>query len=131
MRTTKLLAASALHKLLARERLVAVTARLAGVRKPTAVLLLALAATLEALAALAAERIEARPTWKPMHAQPLFAGSRMYAHDPALPPVCNRLFAEGICLPSGSGMRDAELARVVDCARRALAGARTRTHATA
>jgi hypothetical protein len=72
------------------------------------------------LAALAAERIEARPTWKPMHAQPLFAGSRMYAHDPALPPVCNRLFAEGICLPSGSSMGDAEIARVVRVARAAL-----------
>ncbi len=75
------------------------------------------------LAALAAERIEARPTWKPMHAQPLFAGSRMYAHDPALPPVCNRLFAEGICLPSGSSMGDAEIARVVRAARAALAPA--------
>jgi pyridoxal phosphate-dependent aminotransferase EpsN len=83
------------------------------------------------LAALATERIEARPTWKPMHAQPLFAGTRMFAHDPVRPPVCERLFTEGICLPSGSGMGDAELARVVDCARRALAGARTRTHATA
>jgi uncharacterized membrane protein YphA (DoxX/SURF4 family) len=48
-----LLAASALHKLLARARLVTVTARLAGVTMPSAALLLALAATLEALAALA------------------------------------------------------------------------------
>lgn len=48
-----LLGASALHKLLARERLSAVTARLAGATLPTGALLLALAATLEALAALA------------------------------------------------------------------------------
>jgi uncharacterized membrane protein YphA (DoxX/SURF4 family) len=48
-----LLGASALHKLLARERLSAVTARLAGVALPTGALLLVLAATLEALAALA------------------------------------------------------------------------------
>jgi uncharacterized membrane protein YphA (DoxX/SURF4 family) len=48
-----LLGASALHKLLARERLVAVTARLAGVGLSSGTLLLALAATLEALAALA------------------------------------------------------------------------------
>lgn len=48
-----LLGASALHKLLARERLSAVTARLAGVALPAGALLLALAATLEALAALA------------------------------------------------------------------------------
>ncbi len=47
------LGASALHKLLARERLVTVTARLTGAKLPSAALLLALAATLEALAALA------------------------------------------------------------------------------
>jgi uncharacterized membrane protein YphA (DoxX/SURF4 family) len=48
-----LLGISALHKLLARERLSAVAARLAGVAVPSGVLLLALAAALEALAALA------------------------------------------------------------------------------
>lgn len=48
-----LLAASALHKLLARERLTAVTARLAGVHLPTGLLLLIVAASVEALAALA------------------------------------------------------------------------------
>ena len=47
-----MLFASALHKLLARERLVTVTARLAGTTLPAAALLLALSATLEALAAL-------------------------------------------------------------------------------
>jgi len=79
------------------------------------------------LAALAEARIEARPTWKPMHLQPLFAGTRMFAHDPARAPVCERLFAEGICLPSGSGMSDRDLDRVVDAARRSL----TRTLAPA
>lgn len=48
-----LLATSALHKLLARERLAAVTARLAGVRLPSGLLLLVVAASVEALAALA------------------------------------------------------------------------------
>lgn len=48
-----LLAASALHKLLSRERLAAVTARLVGVALPSGVLVLALAATLEGLAAIA------------------------------------------------------------------------------
>lgn len=48
-----LLAVSALHKLVARERLAPVTARLAGVPVSTGVLLLALAASVEALAALA------------------------------------------------------------------------------
>lgn len=48
-----LLGASALHKVLARERLGAVTARLAGVPLPLGSVLLALSATVEALAALA------------------------------------------------------------------------------
>jgi pyridoxal phosphate-dependent aminotransferase EpsN len=73
------------------------------------------------LAALAAESIEARPAWKPMHLQPLFAGCRMFAHEPRRAPVCERLFAEGLCLPSGSAMRDEDVARVAAVARRALA----------
>ncbi|MFM7052900.1 MAG: DegT/DnrJ/EryC1/StrS family aminotransferase [Planctomycetota bacterium] len=72
------------------------------------------------MAALAAERIESRPTWKPMHMQPLFAGCRMFAHDPRRAPVCERLFAHGICLPSGSAMTDDDLSRVVAAAERAL-----------
>lgn len=48
-----LLAASALHKVLARARLALVTARLAGVTPPLGAVLLAVAATLEGLAALA------------------------------------------------------------------------------
>lgn len=48
-----LLGASALHKVLARERLAPVTARLAGVALPLGAMLLALSATVEALAALA------------------------------------------------------------------------------
>jgi pyridoxal phosphate-dependent aminotransferase EpsN len=84
------------------------------------------------MAALAADRIESRPTWKPMHQQPLFAGTRMFAHDPARAPVCERLFAEGVCLPSGSSMSDADLERVISVARAALAPAAapssTRTH---
>ncbi len=72
------------------------------------------------LSALAAERIEARPTWKPMHQQPLFAGCRMFAHDEGRAPVCERLFRDGACLPSGSSMGDADLARVIGACERAL-----------
>lgn len=50
---TLLLGASALHKVLARERLGPVTARLVGVPLPLGTVLLALAATVEVLAALA------------------------------------------------------------------------------
>ncbi len=78
----------------------------------------------ELLAALAAERIESRPTWKPMHLQPLFAGCRMFAHERGRKPVCERLFEQGICLPSGSSMDDADLTRVVGAIERAFAPSR-------
>ena len=78
----------------------------------------------ELLAALAATRIESRPTWKPMHRQPLFSGTRMFPHEPGCAPECERLFAQGICLPSGSSMSDADIERVIGAATRALSRAR-------
>ncbi len=78
----------------------------------------------ELIEALAAEGIESRPTWKPMHLQPLFAGTHMFPHDPSKPPVCERLFAQGICLPSGSSLTQADLCRVVECVDHAFASAR-------
>jgi dTDP-4-amino-4,6-dideoxygalactose transaminase len=59
--------------------------------------------------ALAADDIEARPVWKPMHLQPIFAGTSCYGGA-----VSTRLFEEGLCLPSGSNLDESELARVVD-----------------
>jgi len=60
---------------------------------------------------LAAEMIEARPVWKPMHLQPVFAHCRYFAHGEAS--VSDRLFAQGVCLPSGSNMPAASLERVI------------------
>ena len=57
---------------------------------------------------LDADDIEARPTWKPMHQQKAFAGC-----ESVLDGVSDRLFAQGICLPSGSGMSDDDLDRVL------------------
>lgn len=62
-----------------------------------------------ALAALAAANIEARPVWKPLHMQPVFAGCEVFGGK-----VAEELFARGICLPTGSGMTDSEVSRVVD-----------------
>lgn len=59
--------------------------------------------------ALAAQRIEARPAWKPMHLQPVFA-----SHDVVGGEVAERAFATGICLPSGSQLSDADQQRVID-----------------
>jgi pyridoxal phosphate-dependent aminotransferase EpsN len=67
------------------------------------------------LAALEAANIEARPLWKPLHLQPLFKGTRFYAHTEGEPAYCEELFRSGLCLPSGSGMSLADQVRVVDC----------------
>lgn len=64
---------------------------------------------------LAALAIESRPIWKPMHAQPVFAG-----HERHLTGVADRVFADGLCLPSGSSLRDEDIERVVDGVREAL-----------
>lgn len=58
--------------------------------------------------ALEAEDIEARPLWKPMHLQPIFASQRSFGGD-----VSMRLFERGLCLPSGSALTDEEQDRVV------------------
>jgi pyridoxal phosphate-dependent aminotransferase EpsN len=52
--------------------------------------------------------IEARPAWKPMHLQPLFAG-----HPCRGGRVAEEIFRTGLCLPSGSAMTDTDVERVV------------------
>jgi len=65
--------------------------------------------------ALEAENIEARPVWKPMHLQPVFRGRDFWKGREA---VSERLFAQGICLPSGTAMADGDLDRVCQIIRR-------------
>jgi dTDP-4-amino-4,6-dideoxygalactose transaminase len=67
------------------------------------------------LAALAVNDIEARPLWKPMHAQPVYSG-----HEAHVTGVSDDLFARGLCLPSGSVLSDDDVTRVADLVRRAL-----------
>ncbi|HHU39303.1 MAG TPA: aminotransferase class I/II-fold pyridoxal phosphate-dependent enzyme [Propionibacterium sp.] len=57
--------------------------------------------------ALLEANIEARPLWKPMHLQPVFAGARAFVNG-----TSQRLFETGLSLPSGSVLTDAEVARV-------------------
>jgi len=57
--------------------------------------------------ALEAENIEARPLWKPMHLQPVFAGCRAFGGS-----VAEDLFLRGLCLPSGTAMTREDVARV-------------------
>ena len=65
--------------------------------------------------ALEAENIESRPVWKPMHLQPIFAGTRCYGGA-----VSQQLFEEGLCLPSGSNLTASDLERVVTVIRKAF-----------
>jgi len=64
--------------------------------------------------------VEARPVWKPMHLQPLYAGSRYFAHAPGQD-VSAALFAGGVCLPSGSNLNAAQRQRVCELVARGLA----------
>lgn len=53
--------------------------------------------------------IEVRPLWKPMHLQPVFTGTRFIGSG-----HCERLFETGLCLPSGSGLSEADQDRVIE-----------------
>lgn len=52
--------------------------------------------------------IEARPVWKPMHLQPVFADNEMIGGS-----VADELFRDGLCLPSGSTLTNDQRARIV------------------
>jgi pyridoxal phosphate-dependent aminotransferase EpsN len=65
------------------------------------------------LRALAAEDVEARPVWKPMHLQPIYAACDRYGGE-----VAEDLFTRGICLPSSSSLAIEDQARVVEILRR-------------
>lgn len=57
--------------------------------------------------ALEAENIECRPLWKPMHLQPVFSNYPYYGKT-----VASDLFDNGLCLPSGSNLSDADKERI-------------------
>ncbi len=57
--------------------------------------------------AFLADNIESRPLWKPMHLQPVFAGTSYYGGD-----VAEQLFENGLCLPSGSNLTESERERI-------------------
>lgn len=68
----------------------------------------------ELLRELHNHHIEARHVWKPLHMQPLYKGTRYYAHEEDVH-IAEQLFATGICLPSGTNMTEVEQRRVIDC----------------
>lgn len=58
--------------------------------------------------ALEAVNIESRPLWKPMHKQPVFEDAPFYGDGTA-----EKLFEDGLCLPSGSNLTEDEKNRIL------------------
>jgi dTDP-4-amino-4,6-dideoxygalactose transaminase len=61
------------------------------------------------ISALSDSDIEARPLWKPMHLQPAYGACQRLVRG-----VSDRLFAQGLCLPSGSNLSVDDRQRVID-----------------
>ena len=65
--------------------------------------------------AFEAENIEVRPLWKPMHLQPVFAECPAYVNG-----TSEKFFNNGLCLPSGTGLKDEDFERIEEVLRREL-----------
>jgi dTDP-4-amino-4,6-dideoxygalactose transaminase len=63
---------------------------------------------LEVAQSLAAQGIETRPLWRPMHAQPLFKGMENYITG-----VADDLFERGLCLPSGTDLKPEDQVKII------------------
>ncbi len=62
-----------------------------------------------------AAHIESRPLWKPMHLQPVFAGCPAYVNG-----TSEKLFTNGLCLPSGSNIDEEGRRRIAEVLKREL-----------
>ena len=62
---------------------------------------------IDVMVALEEENIESRPVWKPMHMQPFFAKYDYIGGD-----VSEKIFENGVCLPSDTKMTDEDLERI-------------------
>ena len=59
------------------------------------------------------DNIESRPIWKPMHQQKVFAGFPVYGRR-----VADRLYRDGLCLPSSSHLTQEQQDRVISILRK-------------
>ena len=59
--------------------------------------------------------IEARPLWKPMHKQPVYASAPAYVNG-----VSEGIFKIGMCLPSGPCVNDDDVKYIVDTIKKAI-----------
>ncbi len=67
--------------------------------------------------ALETENIESRPIWKPMHLQPVFQGSPYFGDSG----ISEKIFDQGLCLPSGSNLTLEALDRTTNIIKKLLA----------
>jgi dTDP-4-amino-4,6-dideoxygalactose transaminase len=67
--------------------------------------------------ALEEENIETRPLWKPMHLQPVFEKYPAFING-----VSEKLFENGLCLPSGSNLTMDDKERLLDSLNRCFKG---------
>ncbi|OPZ47278.1 MAG: putative pyridoxal phosphate-dependent aminotransferase EpsN [Bacteroidetes bacterium ADurb.BinA104] len=65
--------------------------------------------------AFEAANIESRPLWKPMHLQPVFAGCPAFVNG-----TSEKLFENGLCLPSGSNIDEEGRERIAEVLKREL-----------
>ena len=65
------------------------------------------------LDALAADNIESRPIWKPMNLQPFFEKYDYFDNGG----VGEKLFTNGVCLPSDTNMTQADMDRIINIIR--------------
>lgn len=69
------------------------------------------------IGALEAADIEARPIWKPLHLQPVFARNQTFGGA-----VAEDLFQRGLCLPSGSSLHEGDRDRVIGLVKACIEG---------
>ena len=61
------------------------------------------------------KKVEARPVWKPMHKQPVYAGCPAYLNG-----VSESVFKVGMCLPAGPWVSDEDVRYIVECIKEAI-----------
>lgn len=61
------------------------------------------------------KKVECRPLWKPMHKQPVYAGTNVYTNG-----IEEDLFKVGFCLPAGPYVTDDDVRYIVDCIKEAI-----------
>ena len=61
------------------------------------------------------KKIECRPVWKPMHKQPVYAGTDVYTNG-----IEEEIFKVGMCLPAGPYVSDDDVRYIVDCIKEAI-----------